>query len=99
MELSLEFKQLCEGFHQDVHLDVKSLDELVLAAIAAVEPKNAKSLGQYLDKLLSGEHTPEQLQEMWFKSPADIYFEDGNALIKVLEHVRLTLQTHPNFSQ
>ncbi|MFM9849857.1 MAG: hypothetical protein ACKVP3_22210 [Hyphomicrobiaceae bacterium] len=42
----------------------------------------------FLDKLLSGTYTAEQLKEFWWSTPAEIYFHEGQDLITFLTMLR-----------
>ena len=51
----------------------------------------------YLDDLLSGGYNDEEIQAIWNKMPADIYFTEARGTVKVLSLVRDLLKTHPHF--
>lgn len=90
-------KKLGRGFGQDSFLDVESIEELALVGVCEVEPADALALGQVLDDLLSGTYSPEEVQEIWHATPADVYFHDPEDTMKVLRAVREVLASHPYF--
>lgn len=51
----------------------------------------------YLDDLLSGRYSDEEIPAIWHRMPADIYFTDARGAVKVLSLVRDLLKTHPQF--
>lgn len=83
-----EFKHICRLFHQDFPIDVTEDIEMIREAVRALEPDRRRALRSYLDDLLSGRYTDDELQDIWFASPADVYFPEPGELQKVLRLLR-----------
>jgi hypothetical protein len=64
------FLRLASSFHQDTYLFHKSLDEAVRASVMNLTPEQRLMARNYLDELLSGKYSREQLIDIWLKSPA-----------------------------
>ena len=47
---------------------------------------------QFLDELLTGKHRPTEIKQMWWATPAEIYFADGKELLVFLQLVRNSLE-------
>ncbi len=67
-------------------------------ALGFLGPEDAPSVIAYLDDLLSGRYSEEEIQAIWHKMPADIYFTEARGTVKVLRLVRNLLKTHPHFN-
>lgn len=64
------FNKIANSFHQDTHLFHKSLDSAIRGSIAELTPEQMRIAKNYLDELLSGNYSREQLIDIWLKSPA-----------------------------
>jgi hypothetical protein len=83
-----EFKKACRNLGQDLAYEKPT--QVVMAKIALVGVGRSERLviKTFLDTLLSGPYTPEELKEFWWSMPADIYFHEGGDLIKFLKMLR-----------
>jgi hypothetical protein len=88
MLIPTEFKDVCARFHQDVHLTHKSPEGLVDFAVRGTKGEQAAIVKAFLDELLSGKYDEEQIQKIWFETPADMYFPKRADLISVLQLMR-----------
>lgn len=98
MELTPEVKQLFRGFHQGMELCASCPEEIAMEALGFLEPGHVPGVKAFLDELLSERHSAEEVQELWHKTPADLYFYDPNDAVKVLRLVRSLIDTHPYLS-
>lgn len=89
------FHQLCRGFHQDLSYDYFDLDEMIDHALLSVDYADMSSLKSFMDKLLDGSKSPEDLKMIWLSSPASITFSDGESIAKLLTMVRKRADTFP----
>lgn len=64
------FNEIANSFHQDTFLFYKSLDDAVRGSIAELTPEQMQIAKDYLDELLSGKYSREQLIDFWMTSPA-----------------------------
>jgi hypothetical protein len=97
MEITDSVKNLFRGFHQDMFEVAHSAEEIAEQALGFLGPNDAPPVIAFLDDLLSGRYSDEEVQKIWHEMPADIYFDDARGTIKVLGLVRDLLKTHPHF--
>ena len=92
MTMPRAFKTFAMGFPQDIDVSPPiSFGDMVGAAVTGVDQDEFGSLKIYLDELLSGRYSMEQLREIWDASPSNIYFHQGEELLKVLTCARSLL--------
>jgi hypothetical protein len=70
MTIPHAFIRLANSFHQDTYLFHKSLDDAVRASVTNLTPEQMRIAKDYLDELLSGKYSREQLIDVWIKGPA-----------------------------
>lgn len=85
------FIKLCQRFYQDVGEDHPSLDSLVGFGLRGVTDEDRKVLVPFLDELLSVHMSDEELNAIWWSTPADVYFGDSEQLVKFLSLLRSKL--------
>lgn len=98
MELTPEVKQLFRGFHQGMEYCASGPEDIAMNALGFLKPEHVHGVKVFLDELLSGRYSADQIQEVWHTTPADLYFHDPNDAVKVLELVRSFIDTHPFLS-
>ena len=86
-----EFSDICGQFHADIHLHCQSIDEMVRFSLNLVDQERARVAHAFLDALLSGRYSEDELQEIWQQTPADIYFPKPEELVAVLTTMRTML--------
>ncbi|WP_159730160.1 hypothetical protein [Methylosinus sp. Ce-a6] len=64
------FNEIANSFHQDTFLFHNSLDSAIRGSISELTPEQMRIAKDYLDELLSGKYSREQLIDIWSKSPA-----------------------------
>jgi hypothetical protein len=89
-----EFKKVCRNLVQG--LEVSSREELMQVALLGIEPQERPVIKEFLDQLLSGKYSGEELKEFWWSMPADIVFHDGNDAVTFLTMVRDEVARTPN---
>lgn len=97
MEVTESVKNLFRGFHQDMFEYAQTPEAIAEEALGFLGPEDAPSVIAYLDDLLSGRYSDDEIQAIWHKMPADIYFTEASGTVKVLSLVRDLLKTHPHF--
>ncbi|MEO8421062.1 MAG: hypothetical protein ABI457_07705 [Hyphomicrobium sp.] len=97
MEVTESVKNLFRGFHQDMFEHAQTAEEIAEESLGFLGPEDAPLVIAFLDELLSGAHSDQEVQKIWHEMPTDIYFDDPRGTIKVLGLVRDLLKTHPHF--
>lgn len=86
---------------QDLTYEIKDLNPeeanawLVLSALVGIEREEAKVIRRYIASLLSSNPSAEELKEFWLKSPADIYFYQGEQVERFLRSLSDRLAQPP----
>lgn len=88
MDIPQAFDKVTLWFHQDLDVVETPLPEYMMTPISQLDQAERRELKLFLDELLSGRHSAEELQRVWFKSNADIYFHSDEGLRQVLEMMR-----------
>jgi hypothetical protein len=83
-----DFNKICRNFHQDVHLEFSSPEEMIRSAADELDGKQSNAVKSFLDELLSGRYDDDELQKMWFNTAADIYFPEPGELRAFLKRMR-----------
>jgi len=97
MEATESVKNLFRGFHQDMFEYAQTPEAIAQEALGFLTLDDIPPVVAYLDDLLSGRYSDEEIQAIWHRMPADIYFTDARGAVKVLSLVRDLLKTHPQF--
>lgn len=97
MEATESVKNLFRGFHQEMFEYAQTPEAIAEEALGFLGPEDAPVVVAYLDDLLSGRYSDDEIQAIWHKMPADVYFTEGGGARKVLNVVRELLKTHPYF--
>jgi len=97
MEVTESVKNLFRGFHQDMFEYAQTPEAIAQEALGFLTLDDIPPVVAYLDDLLSGRYSDEEIQAIWHRMPADIYFTDALGAVKVLSLVRDLLKTHPQF--
>jgi hypothetical protein len=69
-------------------LEVSTAQDLMQAALVGVEPHERPSIKAFLDELLSGRFSDDQLKEIWWSMPSDIVFHQGKGVVTFLSLLR-----------
>ncbi|MBU1212967.1 MAG: hypothetical protein KJ587_17105 [Alphaproteobacteria bacterium] len=91
MKIPKEINDVCRNFHQDIHLHTKTLDDMVEFATNGIGDTERKIVAAYLDEILSDRFSDDDLKDIWYKTPADVYFPEGGHLRQLLEKMREAL--------
>lgn len=83
-----EFKKACRNLGQDLSYEKPTQALMAQIALIGIEQKERLIIKAFLDELLSGRYTADQLKEVWWSTPADIYFHEGQDLITFLTLMR-----------
>ncbi len=83
-----EFKKVCRNLLQGLDLVVSTPEQLMQVALLGIEPQERPVIKAFVDELLSGRFTEDQLKEIWWSMPADIVFHEGKAVVTFLTMLR-----------
>lgn len=86
LDIPDEFKKVCGNLVQG--LEVHSPQEIMQVALRGVEPRERLAIKTFLDELLSGRYTDDELKDIWWSMPADIVFYEGKAVVTFLTMLR-----------
>jgi len=96
-----EFRLLCQGFHEDIELQNSTFDQIVEEAIPILggqKPESIAALRVFLDDVLSGRYSGEQINKLWNTCPPDIYVSGPLAGTELLKAARRRVDL-PSFGQ
>jgi len=83
-----EFKKVCRNLMQGLDLVVSTPEQLMQVALFGIEPRERPAIKAFIDELLSGRYSDEQLKDIWWSMPADIVFYEGKAVVAFLTMLR-----------
>lgn len=83
-----EFKKVCRNLVQDIDLVVSTPEDLMQVALLGVEPQERPAIKAFLDELLSGRYSDDQLKDIWWSMPSDIVFHEGKGVVAFLKILR-----------
>jgi hypothetical protein len=86
MDIPDEFKKVCRNLVQG--LEVSSAQDLIQASLIGIEPHERPSIKAFLDELLSGRYSDDQLKDIWWSMPSDIVFHEGKGVVAFLNLLR-----------
>jgi hypothetical protein len=86
MDIPDEFKKVCRNLVQG--LEVSSAQDLIQASLVGIEPHERPTIKAFLDELLGGRHSDDQLKEIWWSMPSDIVFHEGKDVVAFLSKLR-----------
>jgi hypothetical protein len=93
-----EFRWLCRGFTQDIELKTRTVEQIVEEAIPIVNGEKQEwiaALKAFLDEVLSGRYSAQQVNKLFNTSPADIYVAGPEGGMQLLKAVRRRLDLPP----
>jgi hypothetical protein len=89
MRVPREVQEVFVNFHQDLADEhFASLEDMVGQALVAINERQRTVVAEFLDELLSGNRGTDEIQRIWWRTSADIFFPDGEHLIAFLRAVR-----------
>ena len=71
MEIPSAFNKVCGALHQDIFLFHESFEEAIRSCTGFVTAQEAKIAKIFIDELLHGSASDDQLEEIWNKSHSD----------------------------
>jgi hypothetical protein len=83
-----EFKKVCRNLVQGLDLVVSTPEQLMQVAMLGIEPQERPAIKAFLDELLSGRYSDDQLKDIWWSMPSDIVFYEGKGVVAFLEMLR-----------
>jgi hypothetical protein len=83
-----EFRKVCRNLVQDLDLVASTPQELMQVAMLGIEPQERPAIKAFIDELLSGRYSDDQLKEIWWSMPSDIVFHEGKGVVTFLRMLR-----------
>jgi len=83
-----EFKKACRNLGQDLGYEKPTQELMAQIALIGIEHHERPAIKAFLDELLSGRYSAEQIEEFWWSTPADIYFHEPEHLLTFLRLLR-----------
>jgi len=90
------FTKACRMFHADIALTHPTIEGMAIFAVGAVSKSERESLAEFLDRLLSGDYTSEELKDLWNNTGADVFIPDAKNLIAIFTVMREQLRDTPS---
>ncbi len=92
-----EFRLLCNGFHQDIGLRDSTLEKIVEEGICIMIGRVAETeaLRMFLNDVLIGRYSSDEINKLWSTCPADIYVSGPQGGFELLRAVRRRLDQPP----
>jgi len=84
MKAPAVFNTVCRNFIQDLEFVSSSPEGTIDFATQNLQTEDLRELIGFLGELLGGRYTQDELQELWWSTPADIHFRDGKQLVAFL---------------
>jgi hypothetical protein len=97
MEATEPVKNLFRGFHQDMFEYAQTPEAIAREALGFLTAEDVPAVVSYLDDLLGGRYTDDEIQKIWNEMPADIYFVEASAVVKILTLVHDLLKSNTYF--
>jgi len=85
-----EFKKVCRNLVQG--LEITTPQELMQVALLGIEPHERPVIKAFIDELLSGRYSDDQLKDIWWSMPSDIVFYEGKGVVTFLTMLRDEVQ-------
>ncbi len=89
------FKRMCQNFGPDLAEIVSSWEDVTLLALHNLEISEARSLVPFIEGLLGGRYSDEDLREFWWSMPVTTVFDSGDDVRRLLSRVRDALLQPP----
>jgi hypothetical protein len=83
-----EFKKACRNLGQDLAYEKPTQELMAQIALMGIERHERPVIKAFLDDLLSGRYDTDQLKELWWSTPADVYFHEVRDLLAFLKLMR-----------
>ncbi len=96
-----EFRKACRNLGQDLARKVRAMnaadatDLLVQTATIGIDRTKAQEIRSFIGEFLNKGLTSEQIVEFWRKTPAEIYFYDGEQVERFLTSLNERLAQPP----
>jgi hypothetical protein len=86
------FIRACRQFHVNIGVLCPTFESMAAFALQGVGGSDRDMLAGYLDRLLSGDYTDDELKELWNSSGADVFIPDVKNLIALFTEMRRQLR-------
>lgn len=90
------FTSICRLFHQDIDKQCPTIEAMADFAVTGLNAEERTELSAFLEKVLSGDYSGGELKALWRRSPADVYFRDGEQVRQLLSRMKEMLGNEPS---
>lgn len=98
MPIPPDFEAFCATFDQDVLRNFTTSEDMIARAVRMTTPAQAYSIRTYLDELLDGSHSVDELHDVWRNTPAQIDIFDAkqgdNGILNFFRLMRSIIERH-----
>lgn len=84
MKAPAAFKTVCRNFIQDYELVASTPEGLIDFAIGSLASRDIRVIHAFLDEVVSGSLSEQELQQLWLSTPAEIHLSDGKQVLAFL---------------
>ncbi len=101
IDIPREFRKACRNLGQDLARKARAMSAadathlLVHTAIIGIDRTEAREIRGFIQEFLNKSLTSEQIVEFWRKTPAEIYFYDGEQVERFLVSLNERLAQPP----
>lgn len=88
MQVPAQFKPIFKQLHQDISDIYPSAEAALASIVQSLKLKQNIAAKAYFDDLVSGRYTSHELDSLWSKSGAEIYFQGGDKSLTFLKMMR-----------
>jgi hypothetical protein len=88
------FKRMCQNFGPDLDEYIFSWEDMVQYAHNGIDHSDARAIRPFLDELLSGRYSDEELKDFWWTMPVTAVF-DARDMRPLLTRIREGLSRPP----
>ena len=85
------FNLVCRKFIQDYDMVASTPEGLVERAIQDLSSAELRELAAFLGGLLSGKYSDDEIQQLWWSTPAEIHFSDSRQLERFLDLMKASV--------
>jgi len=84
MQVPSSLEVVARQFHQDVALFYSSAESMINDAVQSISLEQRKELRTFLEELLSGRHSVDEIVKVWDRTPSAITFRSSQDLTQFL---------------
>lgn len=90
---------MCQNFGPDLAEFVSSWEDLTLLALHNLDISEARALAPFVEELLGGRYSDEDLKKFWWTMPVTTVFDSGDDVRQLLNRILEALSRPPYAAQ